>query len=102
MDTFWDFIEPLVYNNNLLIKYDEFLKTQFGFKETFQVRIHDVYPTESLHWHSNFDLSLTSNLQTQNSSFQYLNLPSLSSFNKNISVIPNLKSLISNFMKLAK
>ena len=46
MDTFWDFIEPLVYNNNLLIKYDEFLKTQFGFKETFQVRIHDVYPTE--------------------------------------------------------
>ena len=47
MDTFWDFIEPLVYNNNLLIKYDEFLKTQFGFKETFQVRIHDVYPTES-------------------------------------------------------
>lgn len=38
MDTFWDFIEPLVYNNNLLIKYDEFLKTQFGFNETFQVR----------------------------------------------------------------
>ena len=52
MDTFWDFIEPLVYNNNLLIKYDEFLKTQFGFKETFQVRIHDVgyiQQRESLH-----------------------------------------------------
>lgn len=38
MDAFWDFIEPLVYNNNLLTKYDEFLKNQFGFNENYQVR----------------------------------------------------------------
>jgi len=38
MDNFWDFIEPLTANNNLLTKYEDFLKDQFGMKEHFQVQ----------------------------------------------------------------
>jgi len=37
MDPFWDFLEPLVYNNNLLTKYDDFLRTQFGLNECYKV-----------------------------------------------------------------
>lgn len=38
MDDVWEYLQPLVYNSDLLMKYDDFLQNQFGFKENFQVR----------------------------------------------------------------
>ncbi|XP_067941883.1 uncharacterized protein [Watersipora subatra] len=37
LDPFWDLLEPLVHNNNLLVKYDEFLNSQFGLKESYEL-----------------------------------------------------------------
>lgn len=56
LDTFWDFLEPLVYNNNLLIKYDDFLKTQFGLKEACQVTLLQLQRMNnySAHWSFTF------------------------------------------------